>query len=76
LPRHSSLKLTSSTSWLVHPDGSVTPGPVDAAVAHIASTALAFPEWGTRRAGWRDCNVRVSGDSDYGSRFLNEVNVV
>lgn len=49
---------------------------VDAAVAHIAGTALAFPEWGTRRAGWRDCDVRVSGDSDYGSRFLDEVNVV
>jgi hypothetical protein len=63
-------------SWLVHPDGSVTPGPVEAAVAEIASTALAFPKWGTRRADWRDCDVRVSGDSDYGSRFLDELNVV
>jgi hypothetical protein len=63
-------------SWLVHPDGRVTAGAVDAAVAQIAGTALAFPQWGTRRADWRACGVRVSGDSDYGSRFLDELNVV
>ncbi len=63
-------------SWLVHPDGSVTAGPVDAAVAQIAGTALAFPQWGTRRADWRECDVRISGDSEYGSRFLDELNVV
>lgn len=63
-------------SWLVHPDGSVTPGAVDAAVAQITGTALAFPKWGTRRADWRDCDVRLSGDSDYGSRLLDEVHVV
>jgi len=63
-------------NWLIHPDGSVTPGPVDAAAAQIAGTAVAFPEWGTRRADWRDCDVQVSGDTDYGSRFLDELNVV
>jgi uncharacterized protein (TIGR03083 family) len=63
-------------SWLVHPDGRVTPGAVDAAVAQIAGAALAFPVWGTRRADWRACGVRVSGDSEYGSRFLDELHVV
>ncbi|MCX2928849.1 maleylpyruvate isomerase N-terminal domain-containing protein [Mycobacterium sp. CVI_P3] len=63
-------------SWRVGPDGSVAPGSADGSAAQIDGLALEFPEWGTRRAGWRDRDVRISGDADYATAFLDTVNVV
>lgn len=54
----------------------MTPGRIDPAAAHITGVALEFPEWGTRRANWRDRDVTVTGDVDYGAVFLDAVNVV
>lgn len=63
-------------SWLVGFDGSVAQGPTGAAAAQIHGVALEFPEWGTRRAGWRDRDVTITGDTDYGAAFLDVVNIV
>ena len=63
-------------TWRVTPDGSIVPGSADGSAAEITGVALEFPEWGTRRAGWRDRDVRISGDADYASAFLDTVNVV
>jgi uncharacterized protein (TIGR03083 family) len=62
--------------WVVRPDGSVAPGKLDGAAAQIDGAAIEFPEWATQRAGWRDRDVTVRGDSEYGERFLDAVNVV
>jgi Mycothiol maleylpyruvate isomerase N-terminal domain len=62
--------------WVVRPDGTVAPGNLEGAVAQIHGAAIEFPEWATQRAGWRDRDVTVRGDSEYGERFLDAVNVV
>lgn len=76
LPVGVSLHGPGGGSWLVESDGSVAPGPADGTAAQIAGIAVEFPEWGTRRADWRDRDVQLSGDVDYGTRFLDAVNVV
>ncbi|BBY64658.1 maleylpyruvate isomerase N-terminal domain-containing protein [Mycolicibacterium helvum] len=63
-------------TWRVAPDGSVTPGSPNGSVAQITGVACEFPEWGTQRVGWRDRDVRISGDADYAEVFLDTVNVV
>ena len=63
-------------SWLVATDGSVTPGSTDSAASQISGVALEFPHWGTRRVSWRDRDVSISGDSDYGAQFLDIVDIV
>jgi uncharacterized protein (TIGR03083 family) len=62
--------------WVVRPDGTVAPGKLEGAAAQIGGVAIEFPEWATQRAGWRDRDVTVRGDSEYGERFLDAVNVV
>ncbi|MGH3634731.1 MAG: maleylpyruvate isomerase N-terminal domain-containing protein, partial [Mycobacterium sp.] len=62
-------------SWLIDAHGAV-PGRNDDAAAVIVGSAAEFPEWGTRRADWRSRDVTISGDVDYGARFLDMVNVV
>jgi uncharacterized protein (TIGR03083 family) len=62
-------------TWSIGTDGSIGPGGDDG-VAHIDGVAVEFPEWATTRAYWRDRHVRVRGDIDYGTRFLDAVNVV
>ncbi len=62
-------------SWTVQPDGAVTTQP-GAAAAEITASALEFPEWSTRRVDWRQRDVTVSGDTGYGERFLDAVNIV
>jgi uncharacterized protein (TIGR03083 family) len=62
--------------WVVRPDGSVASGAAGGCAAQINGLALEFPEWGTQRASWRAREVSVVGDTDYGSRFLDAVNVV
>jgi hypothetical protein len=60
----------------VEPSGAVLAGLTEPAATHIAAVALEFPEWGTGRANWRDCDVTIIGDAEYGARFLDAVNIV
>ena len=62
--------------WVVCPGGSVQLGSPAGTAAQIDGVALEFPEWGTQRASWRARGVTVGGDADYGTRFLDTVNVV
>lgn len=62
--------------WVVRPDGTVAPGSPAGTAAQIDGAAIEFPEWATQRAGWRDRDVTVGGDSEYGERFLDAVNIV
>lgn len=63
-------------SWWVQPCGVITNGPTHDATADIAGLASEFPEWATRRAGWRDRDIRITGDADYAALFLDRVNVI
>lgn len=63
-------------SWRIGADGTVARGPANDTAAQISASAREFPEWGTRRARWRDRDVRITGDREYGARFLDGVNVV
>jgi len=78
LDRPVSITLTGpgGGSWLFGPSGSVTAGGTESAAARITGVALEFPEWGTRRVAWRERGVDIAGDVDYGTRFLDAVNVV
>jgi len=63
-------------SWRVETSGAVTPGRTEPAAAHITGLTLEFPEWGTGRADWRDRDVTVTGDVDYGAALLDTINIV
>lgn len=63
-------------TWRINPDGSVISGPAGSAAARITGLTMEFPEWGTRRAGWRDCDVSIDGDVDYATMFLDAMNIV
>ena len=63
-------------TWRVDPDGSITAGSAERCAARITGVALEFPEWGTRRAGWRERNVSIDGAADYGERFLDAMNII
>ncbi len=63
-------------SWRVDTSGAVTPGRTQPAEAQITGVAAEFPEWGTQRANWRERDVTVTGDTDYGARFLDAVDIV
>ena len=78
LDRPLSISLTGPGGgcWTVNADGSVKPGRAFNAAAQIEGTVLEFPEWGTKRADWRDRRVSLRGDTDYGARFLDALNVV
>lgn len=78
LDRPVSLTLTGpgGGSWLVASSGEITAGVTEPAAAHITGVALEFPEWGTRRASWRDRDVHITGDAGYGAAFLDAVNIV
>jgi len=62
--------------WVVRPDGTVAPGSSSGAAAQIEGVAIEFPQWGTQRVGWREREVTIGGDAEYGARFLDAVNVV
>jgi hypothetical protein len=62
-------------SWVVDATGAV-PGRAGDTEAQIAGVAAEFPEWGTKRVDWRSKDVTITGDVDYGTRFLDLVNVV
>lgn len=63
-------------SWRIEASGAVRAGCTAPAAAHITGVALEFPEWGTRRANWRERDVTVTGDVDYGETFLDTVDIV
>jgi uncharacterized protein (TIGR03083 family) len=62
-------------SWVINASG-VTPGFREDAAVEISGLAAEFPEWGTKRADWRSKHVTVDGDVEYGTRFLDYLNVV
>jgi uncharacterized protein (TIGR03083 family) len=62
--------------WVVRPDGGIYVGSADDCAVRIAAPAIEFPEWGTQRVGWRERDVTIGGDTEYGARFLDAVNVV
>jgi len=62
-------------TWRVTPDGSVQPS-AEPAAAQITGVAVQFPQWGTRRARWRDAEVSITGDGDYAAAFLDTVDIV
>ena len=88
LDRTLSITLTGpgGGTWRVAPTGSVSVTAAEPSVAQITAaepsaaqiTAAAseFPEWGTKRAGWRDRDVRIEGDADYAATFLDAVDIV
>ena len=62
--------------WLVGTGGCVLATTVESGAARIRGAAVQFPEWGTKRAGWRDRDVTIDGDADYGAKFLDWMNIV
>jgi hypothetical protein len=63
-------------TWRVAPGGALARGSAAGAAAQITGVTLEFPEWGTRRASWRDRDVQIAGDTDYATALLDTVNVV
>lgn len=63
-------------SWCVETSGAVTPRRADSAAAHITGVALEFPEWGTRRADWRDRDIAITGNRDFAEAFLDALDIV
>jgi uncharacterized protein (TIGR03083 family) len=77
LDRSISLTLTGpgGGSWVVASDGRIERGAPDGAVA-IVGQAEDFPGWGTGRTPWREADIKLTGDEDYGVRFLDALNIV
>jgi uncharacterized protein (TIGR03083 family) len=63
-------------SWRVDTSGAVTAGRTEPAAAQITAVASQFPEWGTTRANWRERDVTITGDVDYGAVFLDAIDIV
>jgi uncharacterized protein (TIGR03083 family) len=78
LDRPLSLTLTGpgGGTWRVTPDGSVTVGAARPTAAQITGVAAEFPQWGTARSRWKDADVSITGDADYGAAFLDTVDIV
>ena len=63
--------------WSINGDGTIIAGETHKRpAAAIFATAEQFPEWGTHRAAWRDQTVTIDGDLDYGTKFLDTVNII
>lgn len=62
-------------TWSIEPDGTIIPAD-RGATTRVRASALEFPEWATRRAYWRNRDVTIVGDEEYGARFLDLLNVV
>lgn len=62
-------------TWTVGADGEVAPLR-DPAPVHIAGVAVEFPEWATKRVDWRMRDVQIDGDVEYGTTFLDWLNIV
>jgi hypothetical protein len=63
--------------WSISGDGTILAGETQKVpAATIFATTEQFPEWGTRRAPWRDRSVTVEGSLDYGAKFLDSMNII
>jgi uncharacterized protein (TIGR03083 family) len=62
-------------SWVIDTDPAVQRHTAGTA-AQIVGAAAEFPEWGSKRVDWRDRDVTINGDEDYGTRFLDWMNVI
>ncbi len=80
LDRPLSITLTGpgGGTWRIERSGAVTPcgDSSGSDAARITAAATEFPEWGTRRSGWRERDVSVGGDADYAAMFLDWTNIV
>jgi uncharacterized protein (TIGR03083 family) len=54
----------------------VTPGGTDRAKAEIIAVAQEFVLWGTKRRPWGDYDVKIKGDEEFATRFLDVLNIV
>lgn len=54
----------------------VRTGTTGGEAAHITGIAAEFPAWGTTRAPWRDHSVKLEGDEEYASRFLDALKII
>lgn len=67
-------------TWHIEPDRGhgvrVRRGEPEAATTRITARANEFPLWGTTRAAWRDCEVSLTGDTELGTRLLDDINLI
>jgi uncharacterized protein (TIGR03083 family) len=54
----------------------VTEGPARDPGVTIEAEAAGFPEWATSRTPWRSADVRLKGDEDLGTRFLDSARII
>jgi len=54
----------------------VTPGGISGAKAEILGVAREFVLWGTKRRPWGDHDVKIKGDEEFATRFLDALNIV
>ena len=71
-PGGSTWGLTPSESGLLE----VTPGGTPRAKAEIIGVAREFVVWGTKRRPWGDHDVKIKGDEEFATRFLDALNIV
>lgn len=68
------------STWKLSPAGggllSVTPGGRPDVKAEIIGVAQEFVLWGTKRRPWGDYDVKIKGDEDLATRFLDALNIV
>lgn len=67
-------------TWRIEPLGRgrlrIEPGSYTGTTAQIAGRALEFPQWGTARTPWRECDISIDGDVEWGARFLDTLHIV
>ena len=51
-------------------------GHTSSARSHITAAAVEFPEWGTKRTNWRECDLMIRGDQECACRLLDWINVI
>jgi len=71
-PGGSTWGLTPSEGGLLE----VTPGGTSGAKAEIIGVAREFVLWGTKRRPWGDYDVKIKGDDELATRFLDVLNIV
>ncbi|MDQ1492470.1 MAG: hypothetical protein QOJ23_4984, partial [Actinomycetota bacterium] len=64
--------LSPAPTGLLH----IHPGGAPGADALVIGNTEEFVLWGTTREPWRDHEVKIDGDIDLGTRFLDALNVV
>lgn len=74
-PVHITLSGPGGGTWVVGREGLLARD-TSTVGARVTAPSIGFPEWATRRADWRDRDVRIDGDEAYGAAFLDYLNVV